>query len=129
MIGTEVNIVDRTRAVLQATERAQVKTFAHAAATVRKTSQSLIEKSDAPARAGEPIHTRKGQFPKAIAYDATKTDAVIGAMASRVGDVGKGHEFGGEFRGEHFEPRPVMAPALELSRDRFAREWDGSIEN
>ena len=53
--------------------------------------------------------------------------AVIGPRASVVGDVGKGHEFGGEFRGEDYPERPFMGPALEETEDTFGNSFAGSL--
>lgn len=127
MFGIEAKVIDETRKVLQATDRAAFRNFSHAAASVRKTAQSLVKKSESASAPGEPIHTRRGLVPNAMTFDATKTDAVIGPRYSRVGDAAAAHEFGGTFRGVDYPERSFMEPALELNTDRFARDWEGSI--
>ena len=85
-------------------------------------------KSSVSAPAGQPPHTHKGaQLRRAVRYDATKEDAVIGPMASIVDEAGAAHELGGEFHGQIFDERPFMEPALEKNLDRFHSDWGGSI--
>jgi hypothetical protein len=59
--------------------------------------------------------------------DRQAQDALIGPMASLVGEAGRAHELGEEFRGHEYPERPFMAPALEKNLDRFAGDWAGSI--
>ena len=43
------------------------------------------------------------------------------------GPVGMAHEFGGEFRGDEYPPRPFMGPALEKVKPGLPRFWSGSV--
>lgn len=130
MFGMSVKLEDLTRNVVKATDRAAFRNFSHAAARISKDVKASIEKDDDPSEPGEPPHTRgRGghNLRGAIRFDATKEDAVIGPLASYVGQAGAAHEFGGEFRGQTFPARPFMEPALLANLDRFANEWEGSI--
>lgn len=127
MIGVDVRTVDRTKLVVESKDKAAFRSFVHGAASVRKAARKLIERSADASQPGQPIHTRRGQVPNAIVFDATKKDALIGPRYSRVGDAAAAHEFGGEFRGSDYPERPFMEPALQFNVDRFAEEWEGSV--
>ena len=129
MIGIAVQIVDRLARVKAAADKAGYRNLGHAAASLRKTAALSIERSDEPSAPGEPPHTRRGQLPRAIRFDVDRTrqEAVIGPRASVVGEAGAAHEFGEEFRGTDYDERPYMGPALDVSLDRFASDWAGSI--
>ena len=129
MISLAVQIVDQVSRVQKAADTAGYRNLGHAAASLRKTAVASIERSDEPSDPGEPPHTRRGQLPRAIRFDVdrTKQEAVIGPRASVVGEAGAAHEFGEEFRGTDYDERPYMGPALDVSLDRFASDWAGSI--
>lgn len=138
MIGTGFQFIDQTKRVETATEKAAFRNFSHAAAAIRKDAIGSIQQAEGPSEPGTPPHThtggvtkkgkvRKGNLQRAITFDATKEDAVIGPRESVVGLAGRAHELGEEFHGDDFPERPYMSPALEQNMDRFASEWSGSI--
>ena len=128
MFGAAVTkFVDHTRRVREAAEKAARRAFAKAAYRIFRDAQASIQRSTEPSAPGQPPHTRRGQLRRAIRYDATKDGAVIGPLASMVGDAGAAHEFGGAFRREQFPARPFMGPALERELDNFVGEFAGSI--
>lgn len=130
MFGLNVTITNSIRRVEQATEKAAFKNLRHAAARISKDAKASIDKDSEPSAPGDPPHTRgRGghNLKGAIRFDATKDDAVIGPIASYVGEAGHAHEFGVEFRGTMYPERPFMEPALANNVDRFARDWAGSI--
>lgn len=132
MIETRVTIVDETKRVRDAAARDALKNIQHAAGALRLTAARSIRKRRGPSAPGTPPHTHAEGRPglrKAIAYavEQGKLSAVIGPLASHVGESGAAHEFGGEFRGEQYEARPFMRPALDKHLDRFAPDWAGTI--
>jgi hypothetical protein len=150
MIAVESKVTDLTERVKKAVERAAFKNFAHAAASIRKEAIASIKitkevvgyitrksktgkrrrvKVFRPSPRGTPIHSHrnKGFVSRGIRFDATKEGAVVGPANSVYGEVMKAHEFGGQFRGQNFDARPTMAPALENNLDRFANSWRGSV--
>lgn len=130
MIGLKVKIVDETKNVEKAVEKASFTNLGHAAASIRKKAIASIEKSDKSSAAGSPPHTRQGELRKSIAYDVEdQFAAVIGPRASVVGESGAAHEFGGRYKGGDFPERPFMGPALEDSLDRFHESWRGSVHS
>lgn len=112
-------------------ETAAFKSFAHAAAAIRKDARGSIRRLATPAPPGKPIHTRTGKggglAKRAILYKASKTGAVIGFSASIIDEGMEVHEHGGTRGGVQFPPRPVMFPALMRNLARFHREWRGAI--
>jgi len=121
-----------------ATEKAAFNNFGHAAAAIRKDAVESIVDEPGPSEPGTPPHThtggvtkkgkvRKGNLQRAIAYDATKDDAIIGPRFSVVGLAGRAHELGEVFHGEDFDERSFMGPALDENLTRFAQDWDGAI--
>lgn len=129
MIGANVTMTTRPAAVAKAVDKAAFRNMGHAAARIRKDAQASMEKAAGPSPAGTPPHTRKGQLPRAITYDYSRKEqsAVVGPRASVVGEAGAAHEFGEVFRGDDFDERPFMFPALEKNLSRFAADWQGSI--
>lgn len=121
------NFIDHTKRVREAAEKAARRMFAKAAFRIFRDAQSSIERSATPSAPGTPPHTRRGQLKRAIRYDATKDGAVIGPLASMVGEAGAAHEFGGGFRGQDYPERPYMGPALDRELDKFAGEFRGAI--
>lgn len=112
-------------ALANASERSQRQT----AYQIMQDAQESIKTSDQPSLPGQPPHTRgrSGKTLRAIQYDATKDDAMIGPLASAVGDIGAAHEFGETFRGTDYDERPFMGPALQRNIDAFAQAWNGSF--
>jgi hypothetical protein len=129
MIGLEVKTEDNSQRVVSATERATFRNLGHAAAAIRRDTVESIVVAEGPSPVGTPPHTRRRQLKRAIRFDQDRQaqEAVIGPLASLVGEAGRAHELGGEFRGQEFPERPFMAPALEKNLDRFAGDWAGSI--
>lgn len=129
-VKTKVDVIPETDRVEKAAEKAAFENLRHAAFSIAKTAKGSIKKSKEPADPGEPPHTRGqgGQNIRgAIFTAATKEDAIIGPRGSRVGDVGEAHEFGKSRKGDTFEERAFMGPALEAQVDRFASDWRGTI--
>ena len=127
MFALQVKVEDKFKRVADAAQEAKFRNFGHAAASIRKDAISTIEKSEKASEPGSPPHTRRGQLPRAIRYAVDKDGAVIGPMASVVGESGAAHELGGSYKGEDYPARPFMAPALERAEPRFADDWRGSI--
>lgn len=130
MFSATAQIEDRMERVKDAAKKASYERLGHGAASIAKTAKASIKKSEKPSAEGSPPHTRgRGghNLRGAIRYDANAVDAVIGPIASFVGQAGEAHEFGGEYRDTEFPERPTMGPALETSVDRFAAGWAGSI--
>lgn len=120
-------IIDNTRRVREAADRAARRVFAKAAFRIMRDAQSSVERSAEPSAPSEPPHTRRGQLKRAIRYAAMKDGAVIGPLESMVGVAAEAHEFGGGFRGQDYPSRPFMGPALERDLDNFAGDFRGEI--
>lgn len=130
MIGFNLQIVDQMKRVTDATEKATFRNLGHAANRIMKDAKASLVTAEGPSPEGQPPHTHRGAYlRRAVRYDHDRKDqiAVIGPVASIVGDAGAAHEFGGEFRGEEYPERKFMLPALEKNIDRFAGDWAGSI--
>lgn len=127
LAATTTNDMQR---VAKAAERAQFKNLGHAAARISKDAKASILTDQDPSSPGSPPHTKAAaghNLRGAIRFDYNKEDAVIGPLASFVGEAGRAHEMGGEFHGQEYPERPFMLPALEQNVDRFAADWKGSI--
>lgn len=128
MISSKTKIEDNTAKVLKAKDDAAFRNFGHAAASISKDVKSTLETAAGPSAPGTPPHTHRGAFlRRAVRFAADKEGAVIGPMASVVGEAGAAHEFGGDYKGTDFPERPFMEPALDRAVPRFAGEWRGSI--
>lgn len=105
------------------------KGIRHAIAAIARDAKRSIQKSDKPSRPGRPPHTRKGRFKFAIRYavDEQKKSAVAGPRKSVVDMSGRAHEMGGKYKGDYFEQRAYMEPALERNVHRFGGQFTGSV--
>jgi len=143
MFGLSVQIKDEIDRVRQRAKDAGRKSFARTAFLIRKSAIESIVSAQGPSAPGSPPHThsrtrvtkkgktieRGNRLRKAILYKADKQGAVIGPSSRIFGKAGKAHEFGGEFRGESFDKRPFMSPALKKNLDVFARSWSNSVSS
>lgn len=129
MIDVKVKIEDRFKRVKQKANDASFKGLGHAGAALRLTARRSIRRGDKESAPGTPPHTRKGQLKRSIVYAVEKQEqrVVIGPDHDIVGPVGKAHEFGGQFRGQEYDRRPFMGPALMKVKDRLPRQWAGSV--
>lgn len=130
MIGVGTGAKVEPEKVTNAVQKAAFKNLSHAAASIRKAARESIEKAEGPSEPGQPPHTHKRQFLKnAIVFDVDKAkdEAVIGPRFSRVGESGKAHEMGGEYKGADYPDRPFMFPAMNNNLERFAGDWAGSV--
>lgn len=129
MIGVKVRIQDRMERVKRKAKDASFKSLGHAGAAIRLTARRSIRKRKAASEPGQPPHTRKGQLKRAIVYAVERSEerVVIGPEHAVVGPSAMAHEFGGRFRGDRFDRRPFMGPALMKVKDRLPRKWAGSV--
>jgi hypothetical protein len=127
MFGITTKLTADTKALEAATEKAAYESFAHAAASIRKEAIASVEKSKEPSPVGTPVHTRRGLARRAIQFHATKKEANIGFLYSRIGPAMAVHEKGGRRGKTTYQPRPTMVPAMEENLDRFVKDWQGSI--
>lgn len=106
-----------------------------AAFALMQTERALIVKSPKPSKPGSAPHT-KGKFkslPKAIWYDVDKQrqEAFVGPRGSKISTIGQLMEQGGKRKGKRspatYPARPFAAPALEMAKDRFLKDWKGSL--
>lgn len=107
------------------------KSFAHAAASIRKTARASIKTRKKPGPPGGPIRTKSGKggglARRSILFHADKIGAVIGFAASKIDQAIEAHEHGKERGGVRFPERPTIHPALQRNLARFHREWKGAI--
>jgi hypothetical protein len=149
MFGLHIKFVDGTAKVIKASDKAAFRNMGHAAASIRITAIESVEFTREivgyytamtrkgprtitiyrPSEPGTPVHSHHSRmfFRQAIRFDVSKTDAVVGPAESIIGDIMSAHEFGKEYKGFDYDPRPVLAPALEANLDRFVAEWKHSI--
>ena len=116
--------------VLAKAKNAAVKSLAHAAAGIRLIARRSIRRSPNPSAPGTPPHTRKGRLKGAILYsvDQASESAVIGPSHQGVGTSGSAHEFGGMYKGERYDKRPFMGPALQKELPKLPKHWAHSIK-
>lgn len=130
MFGSRSSVQPNFQRLQDRADDAQFRSLRGAAFEIGRTAKESIKKSKAPSQPGEPVTTR-GRGGKnargAIFTDADRESAVIGPRFSFVGDSMEAHEFGKDRKGDDYEARPTMAPALDANLSRFAADWQGSI--
>ena len=131
MIDTKAKCELDPSKLKRAVKTATFVSLNNAGGAIRLTASRSIKINDDPSPVGTPPHTRKSkQLRHAIKYAVEKSrgTVVIGPDVANVGTSGKAHEFGGQFRREHYDRRPFMGPALEAVRDRLPALWAGSVK-
>lgn len=128
---SDVKIVKRFDLVKEVTDEAVFGGFSRASFVIAKVAKSLIRNRGVtgPSVPGQPVRSRYGLFRQAIKYyvDKQTQEAIIGPVKSRVGpNAARLHEHGGIFRGQSFEPRPFMFPALDQVSRRLPSVWKTS---
>ena len=127
MVAVAVKVVNHTKRVIAAVDRAQPEVLADMASIVVENVQDLFIRSPDPSRPGSSPHTREGALPASVDQAVGTDDVIIGPVASEVGQVGAAHEFGIQYKGQDYDKREFMGPGLDLSTDRIAQEWYRAI--
>lgn len=135
MVELKLTIEDDSQRVVQAAAKAAADNHRKRAYAIMQDARASIKtrpkaakgEKDEAAPAGQPPYTRRGRIRAAIRYAADADGAVIGAAASIAGTSGEPHEIGGTYKGDTFEQRPFMGPALERNIHQIAGDWAGSI--
>lgn len=129
MIGTNVKIVNKTRQAQKRVRDAHISSLGRAAATARIIARRSIRRRKKPAAAGRPPHSKTGKLRRAIKYkvDKQRQEAFIGPDVNDVGTSGRAHEHGGLYKGDRFDKRPFMGPALEALKPRLPDFWRNSV--
>lgn len=127
-MSIDIQILDKFADLARAVNRGSFRSLNHAAASIRKAAIAGILIHPDPSPVGTPVHSRYGLFKAAILYsvDKDKQDAVIGTRYSMVDDSGEPHEKGTFYRGQQFDKRPFMQPALLRSIPRLSKFWEYS---
>lgn len=134
MVGMKVKYRPRegidARKVQSRAKQANFRGLGHAGGAIRLTARRSIRRGKKPSPAGSAPHTRRGQLKRAIVYavQKDKQSVVVGPTHEIVGPSAMAHEFGGKFRGEQYDRRPLMGPALEKNLDRLPKLWAGSVK-
>ena len=128
------------RKVKRAVDRGNFESLTRAGAYVRGVAQRSIKQDAEYAPPGHPPHTRRGKLRESIffAVEQRQVNAVIGPVATRLGQIGRIHEHGGRYRVRKkaskkgpafgtYPKRPFMKPALDIARPRLPSLWAGSV--
>lgn len=131
MFGVQTRMTATPKRVEKAKDKGAFKSFAHAAASIRKTTRASIKTRKKPGPPGGPIRTKSGKggglARRSVLFHTDKTGAVIGFAASKIDQAMEAHEHGKERGDVLFPKRPTVQPALEQNLARFHREWKGAI--
>lgn len=113
----------------KAIQRAADGSLSAAAFVLAMRAQEKIEKAKESAAPGRPPKSRRGLLRRAIqyAYDKLRREAVIGPLASRVGESASAHEHGGKYKGQRYPQRPFMGPTLLENLDVIPQKFKGSF--
>lgn len=130
MVGARAKTKFDAKKVQKAAKDGSIKSLAHAGAAIRLTARRSIKTAAKKSAAGTPPNSRKGQLRRAIVYAVEKEQerVVIGPDYGVVGTSGAAHEFGGQYKKQHYDKRPFMGPAFEKIKDRLPEMWAGSVK-
>lgn len=109
-----------------------IATFGDASRIIQSIARKSIKRrsGDNYSRPGEAPKTRRGDLRRAIQYDVDnkRQEAIIGPLESRMGPAAAVHEHGGTIKGQMFDKRPYMAPALERIAPKLPKLWQFSVK-
>lgn len=116
--------------VRRAEERLATRGLFKASGFIRIVAKRSIRKRKKPSRPGSPPHTQTGKLRRAIRFDVDRIrmESLIGPDAAIVGESAGAHEHGGNYKGDHYEQRAFMGPALEKSSDKTAQFFAGEFK-
>ena len=100
------------------------------ASFLRTVARRSIRKRKKPSAAGSPPSTQTRRLRNAILFHVYRGEgkAIIGPTANIVGPSGAAHEFGGTYKGDKFDRRPFMGPALDVTRPQAAGFFAGEFK-
>jgi hypothetical protein len=129
MFDIDVKTESNFERVQKAADDATYRNLRRAGFAISRDAKDSIKTSDEPSRPGTPPTTRgkSRNLRSAIFVDATADEVIIGPRFSYVGDSGEAHEFGTSRKGDDFDERSFMGPALGRNVSDFASDWQGSI--
>lgn len=83
-----------------------------------------------PSEPGSPPKTT-GALKAAIGFEVSNDESsvIIGPRGEKVANVGKPHEFGGEFRGRQYKKRPFAKPTLDENLKKLPKQWQGAVRS
>lgn len=127
-MSAEVKITKNFGKVKKVVDNSIITSFSRAAFAIRSTAMRSIRKrvGGEPSPKGQPPRTRFGRLKKSILYsvDKTRQEAVIGPARSKIGpNAARLHEHGGFYKGQTFDARPFMEPALKEVAPRLPSIW------
>ena len=151
LIGAQTKLVDKSQAVVRATEKAGFASLKHAAFSIRKSAVTSMVRAKGPSAPGEPPHVHRGRLRRSIRVGEERGEYVIGASYEKMqeGDyppwMAKMHEHGGTFgvnartgltsltksgkrrKAAVYPARPFMLPALMRAVARFKESFGGGM--
>lgn len=129
MFEAIVKVVEQWKKVTEATRKTTVNALFKTSFAISKDAKASIENAPGASQPGTPPHSRRGLLRNAIRYDVDKQNltAVIGPVASKVGQAGSAMEHGGPYKGQEYPARPFMEPAIERNIATFAGSFTGGI--
>lgn len=132
VLGWKVRTRSDVNKIIRKLEKSTAAILYRSAALVRTIAKRSIRttKSREGSQAGRPPRTRgRKVLPRAILFAVNREEesAIIGPSVELAGKVGGAHEHGGMFRGERYDARPFMGPALDKVLPEFREAWRHSI--
>ena len=117
------------RKIEKRVKQANIRSLNHAAAYIRQVARHSIKRSQKAASPGQPPHTRRGLYRRAILFsvEKAKQSAVIGPDYSIAGQSAMVHEHGGIRYGRRYPKRPFMGPALRAAAPKLPKSWANSV--
>jgi hypothetical protein len=125
-IETSAKASFNAEAVKRPYQAGKVRSLQHAGGVIRLiASRSIRVTKRKPGQPGGPPNSRggAGSMKSAIAYALASGVVVIGYRFSVIGTVGAVHEFGQNYKGQQFDKRPTLGPALERAIPRIPEGW------
>lgn len=114
-VTTETKLKLRLERIEKAVQRARSGNLRSVGYLISTLAKGSIRNSQQKSQPGQPPTTRRGLLRRAIRYELAqdRQSVVIGPAFSIAATAGEPHEHGGLYKGEQYEQRPFMGPALE----------------
>lgn len=133
MFGATTKLIDKSRNVNRAAEKANFVNLGQAAGSIRKVAARSIRGRVDPRKSspeGTAPFTHKGSFfRRALRFDVDKVkqEALIGFQFSKIGVIAAIHEFGETEEGRDYPVRPTIGPAFQERLGQIAGQWQHTI--
>ena len=124
----EIELDDRL--VMAKASAGSLAALRRSGAYIRTSARHKVHLSPTASAPGTPPHSRRGSLKRALLFgvDKKRSTVLIGPSVKFLGSSLTAHEFGGVYRRERYQRRPLMGPTLQQTAPKISKFWENSVK-